>query len=43
MRNRLVVTNIAVKKFGGFAISQKTTKKPHAQHKPVPKLSQDCD
>ena len=27
MRNRLVVTNIAIKKFDGSAIAQKTTKK----------------
>ena len=43
MRNRLVVTNIAIKTFGGFALSQKTTKKQVAQHELAPKLSQGCD
>ena len=36
MRKRLVVTNIAIKTFGGFALSQKLQKQQVAQHEPAP-------
>ena len=43
MRNRLVVTNIVIKTFGGFALSQKTTKKTNCTTRARPKLFQSCD
>ena len=43
MCNRLVVTNIAIKTFGGFALSQKTTKTTSSTTRARPKLSQGCD
>ena len=43
MRNRLVVMNIAIKTFGGFALSQKTTKITSCTTRARPKLSQGCD
>ena len=44
MRNRLVVTNIAINKtFGGFALSQKTTKTTSCITRARPKLSQGYD
>ena len=43
MRNRLLVTNIAIKTFGGFALSQKTAQTTSCTTRARPKLSQGCD
>ena len=43
MRNRLVATNIAIKTFGGFALSQETTKTTSWTTRARPKPSQGCD
>ena len=43
MRNRLVDTNITIKTFGGFALSQKTTKTTGCTTRAHPKLSRGCD